>query len=173
MSKGGAPKGNQNHFKHGLAHTRIDNIYKTMISRCYNSNDTKFLRYGKRGIKVCDEWKSDRTAFYKWAFHNGYSEELSIDRIDNDGNYEPNNCRWVDAIAQANNKSSNKHILFNGRRLTIAEWSRELGINYQFLWAKLNKGFDLEQIIETRRRNANTNRHERKGQGYTEDFEGI
>ena len=81
--------------KHGLRNTRIYNIWHGMKKRCLNPKDAAFKRYGGRGITICDEWKNNVKSFYDWAIANGYNDTLTIDRVDNDGNYEPNNCEWV------------------------------------------------------------------------------
>ena len=96
------------HLKHGLSHTRIDHIYKTIIARCYYPSNNRDSIYGGRGIVMCDEWKNDFIAFKNWAMKNGYSDNLSIDRIDVNGNYEPANCRWITMAEQQRNKRNNK-----------------------------------------------------------------
>ena len=108
----------------GYSKLRIYSIFYTMLKRCYNSRNTLYLGYGARGIRVCDDWKNDFKSFYIWAMSNGYTDELSIDRIDNNGNYEPSNCRWVTLTVQARNKrviqvnntSGYKGVYFNKKR---------------------------------------------------------
>jgi len=89
---------------HGLSDERLYTTWKNMISRCTNPNHVGYKNYGGRGITVCDEWINSLESFYKWAMNNGYEEGLTIDRINNDGNYEPSNCRWATYKQQANNK---------------------------------------------------------------------
>lgn len=90
--------------RHKMRGTRLHNIWLGMKQRCYYKKHVRFERYGGRGIIVCDEWKNDFLKFYEWAMSNGYSDNLTLDRIDNDGNYEPSNCRWVTPKEQFENQ---------------------------------------------------------------------
>lgn len=114
---------------HGYTHHRLYACYYRMRRRCENKANKSYKRYGGRGIKVCDEWKNDIMSFINWGIENGYKEGLSIDRIDNDGDYSPENCRWADATQQSNNRRSNKFVTYNGETHTYAEWSRIIGIS--------------------------------------------
>lgn len=118
-----------------------------MKDRCYNKNCKQYNDYGGRGIKVCEEWKDDFMSFYNWAIDNGFSEELSIDRIDVDGNYCPDNCRWVTMKVQANNKRNNRKMKIKSRSLTIAQWSEATGLQYQKMKDIVDYTEKLENII--------------------------
>lgn len=144
-----APKGNKNHLKHGLSHTRIDNIYKAMISRCYHRNNNRYDRYGGRGVCVCDAWLEDKTQFFEWAFLNGYSDNLTLDRVEVNGDYSPQNCRWVTQKKQQNNRTNNRNIEFNGVLHTLAEWSEITGITQGTIWARLKSGWTTEKALTT------------------------
>ena len=137
------------HRTFGFSHTRIDNIYKTMIARCYYPSNNRYPVYGAKGIAVCDEWKNDKTKFFEWAFANGYAEDLTIDRIDPDKNYCPENCRWVDYVTQANNKTNNHRETINGETHTIAEWSRISGISQTLVFNRLKRGWSPQKAIFT------------------------
>lgn len=119
--------------------TKLYRVWSTMKERCYNPNHIKYKNYGARGITICDEWKNSFKAFRDWAYANGYEEGLSIDRIDNNKNYEPSNCRWATMTQQANNKSTNRLIEIDGETHTMTEWSRISGIKAQTIWARLVK----------------------------------
>ena len=137
-------KGN---YRHGGRHTRLYNIWRCMRQRCYNPNASRHQNYYDKGIKVCDEWQSF-LAFREWALQNGYRDDLSIDRIDVNGNYEPSNCRWADQITQQNNRTSNHIIVYKGESHTICEWARIKGINSATLWARINVSkWDIERAL--------------------------
>lgn len=133
--------------KHSMRNTKIYNVWKGIKSRCYNKNSKAFINYGKRGISMCSEWKNDFTIFYNWSIENGYHEGLTIDRIDNNGNYEPANCRWVDRLTQNNNTRSTKHYIYKGQDYTLSDLSLKFKINRNTLKSKLRRGVDLEDII--------------------------
>lgn len=115
---------------HKQSGTRLYHIWQDMKKRCFNSNDTHYHRYGGRGITVCEEWANNFEAFYKWALDNGYSEGLTIDRINNDGNYEPSNCKWSTLQEQSNNKSTNIKLTIGNASKTLAEWCRIFEVDY-------------------------------------------
>lgn len=117
-----------------------------MNQRCYNPNNKMYIYYGGRGITVCDEWRSNYIAFLSHVGRKP-SPEYSIERIDNNKGYEPGNVKWANLIEQASNKSNVIKIEFNGKNLTLAEWSRELGIKYSTLQERRRRGFSIEDIL--------------------------
>ena len=127
---------------HGLCYdengnkTRLYTIWVRMKQRCSDIHASDFERYGGRGIKVCDAWL-DYKVFYDWAMANGYQDDLTIERVDNDGNYEPDNCAWIPREAQARNKRNNHLITYKGQTKTLAEWSEILGIDSSLLRYRL------------------------------------
>ena len=133
--------------KHGGTHSRLYKIWKTMKDRCYSVNRTNYPHYGGRGITVCDEWKNDFSVFRDWALSNGYTEELTLDRIDVNGNYCPENCRWATWLEQKNNMRTNRHVECNGESHTVAEWSRITGIPYTVLIGRLQRGWEIERAL--------------------------
>lgn len=134
---------------HGGKGTRIYRIWMKMRRRCSDPSEDNYLRYGGRGITVCDEWRDSFAAFRDWAIANGYADDLTIDRIDNDGNYEPSNCRWATRKTQQNNTRRNHYITANGLTLTVAEWSERTGIKYDTLQTRLKKGWNPEKAVST------------------------
>lgn len=133
--------------KHGMHKTKLYRAWNNMISRCYCESFRSFRNYGGRGITVCDEWRNSFPVFADWAMNNGYREDLTIDRIDNEGNYEPSNCRWITNEAQQLNKRSNRRISFNGETRTIKEWSVITGIHPRTLSARLDHGWTAEDTL--------------------------
>lgn len=120
-----------------------------MKQRCNNPKNHAYKYYGGRGIKICDEWLEFKT-FYEWAMKNGYEENLTIDRIDNDGDYCPKNCRWSNRFVQANNKRNNVFVEFNGDRKTISEWARIIGIKQPTLSNRINNlGWSIDKAFTT------------------------
>ena len=137
-----------NFTKHGLEHTRLYGIWSDMRLRCYDEKNIAYHRYGGRGITICDEWKNDIKAFYDWAMANGYKDSLTIDRIHNDGNYCPENCRWATVKEQASNRRSNILVTHNGKTQTMKEWANEVGIPYKVVWARVQKlGWSAERAL--------------------------
>lgn len=134
--------------KHGLIHHRLYRIWGCMKTRCLNKNDEHFPLYGGRGITICDEWKHDFQAFYDWAMANGYQDNLTIDRIDVNGNYEPSNCRWLTRQEQNFNKRNTIFVTLNGETKSLAEWAAETGIYYQTLVYRYKAGKSPAEILK-------------------------
>lgn len=120
----------KNH-KHKMSGTRIYHEWQGMKARCYNENDSRYSDWGGRGIKVCDQWKNDFSSFYDWSIKNGYQENKTIDRINNDGNYEPSNCRWATMKEQSNNRRSNINITIGNTTKTLTQWCEVFDIDYK------------------------------------------
>lgn len=141
------PKRSKSNIKHGMCNTRIYNIWSGLKSRCnYKGNDS-YQSYGARGIKVCKEWEKDFISFYDWAMQNDYNDNLSLDRIDNNGDYEPGNCRWATEIEQKNNTSYNTVLDYRGEKLTMAEIARKYNVNYDMFIRRIQRGWDIERAI--------------------------
>lgn len=137
--------------KHGQSKNRIYNTYQAMKDRCMNEKSQFYKNYGGRGIRICDEWLGENgfKNFYEWAMQNGYTNKLTIDRIDVNGNYEPNNCRWTTMKVQNNNLRSNRRITIDGVTHTISEWSEIVGINRGTISSRLRKGMTEEDAVMT------------------------
>lgn len=136
--------------KNNPNHKRLYGIWKGIKTRCFNQNSTEYFDYGGRGITMCDEWRNSFQSFYDWSIENGYVNNLTIDRKDTNGNYEPSNCRWVTMKVQSNNTRKNLLFQINGKTLTMANISEEYCIPYQKLWhmnRKLGKE-EFEKYVE-------------------------
>jgi len=127
--------------------TQLAYLYHRMYSRCYRPENNRYYAYGERGIKICDEWLFNRRKFYRWALDNGYAPGLQIDRINNDGNYEPSNCRFVNIFVQANNKRSNKLLTLNGKTLNIHQWETLYNLPKGIVGQRLKRGRTVEEAI--------------------------
>lgn len=127
---------------------RIKRIWRTMIARCCNPSYNKYVSYGAKGIKVCDEWKDFRS-FKDWSLNNGYNDNLTIDRIDNEKGYSPSNCRWVTMKQQNRNKTNNIWLSYNGTSMCMSDWAEYFHVSPQAIWYWLNeKGMDASKVIE-------------------------
>ncbi len=126
--------------QHGQRKTRLYAIWSRMKGRCYNPHDTKYAYYGGRGITVCDEWIDNFQAFYDWSMANGYCDNLTIDRIDVNGDYTPTNCRWTDMKTQCRNTRRNVLVVYNGKTMTIAEAAERSGLSDKTLYSRYYRG---------------------------------
>lgn len=134
-----------NRTKHGKSHLKIYDVWYGMIKRCTNADNKDYPRYGGRGVKVFDEWLNFES-FYEWSMSNGYKEDLELDRINNDGNYEPSNCKWVTRKIQNNNRCNNKYVEYNGEIHTIAEWSEILHLPYDTVRTRIRRGQCINKV---------------------------
>ncbi len=147
---------NKRRTKHGMYRTRVYRIWAGMKQRCENPNNTAYHRYGGRGIKVCDRWQdfdnflSDMGDPYDWQ---------SLDRLDNDGDYEPGNCRWATTQEQQNNLRSNRLFTHDGKTQTLAQWARDLGIAYHVLKYRLNNGWEPPELFTIENLQGKTVKH--------------
>ena len=135
---------------HHLQNTRIYRIWCGMKRRCYNKHNEHFDRYGGRGIIVCDEWKTDFMNFYDWAMSNGYDDKLSIDRINNEGNYEPSNCRWANQKQQIVNSTATIKCSLGGNIVSLSDIADILGVSFKRIRRivyMLNNGYDMSELL--------------------------
>lgn len=135
------------HYHHHLGDTDINNVWRAMKRRCYYEKDINYSRYGGRGIGICEDWKNDFMTFYRWAIENGYKKGLQIDRIDNNGDYAPENCRWVSPKVNSNNRRSNHLLTYDGITLNIQQWSERLGISRETICNRIKYGMPLEKVL--------------------------
>jgi len=132
---------------HGLSKHPLYKKWLSIKNRCYIKSNIEYKNYGGRSIEICKEWKNNFKNFYDWSILNGYVSSLTIDRINNDGNYEPSNCRYVDLKSQQNNKRNNFYITFNGDKKTLSEWSDISGVNSNTIRGRILNGVDIEHSI--------------------------
>ena len=123
--------------------------WNTIRHRCYNPKNEKYKYYGARGIAICEEWRKSFKPFFEWAMANNYRKGLSIDRIDVNGNYEPSNCRWVNNLVQARNKTNNKMVTYNGITKCLVQWCEDLNTPYNTIRARIRLGWDIAKAFET------------------------
>ena len=141
-----------NGFYHGHSKERLHRIYNSMKGRCLNQNNYDYQYYGGKGVSVCDEWLRSYEKFKDWAMSNGYQEDLTLDRIDVNGNYEPSNCRWVSMKVQSNNKTVSVYITHHGETHTLKQWSEITGINYSTICKRYQKGKSPDEILKKKAR---------------------
>ena len=148
----------------GRSKNRTYRIWVGMIARCYNEKNVSYKSYGKRGISVCDEWRNDYWSFHKWSLENGYADDLTIDRIDSDGNYEPSNCRWATYQQQRDNERDpytlvNRPKFKTGKTIkqyevrgvwrSKPEWCSIYGVSEPFVTYRMKKGMTMQEALET------------------------
>ena len=140
----------------GEKQERLYDVHRSMKRRCYEPSNNSYHNYGGRGIKVCDEWLGEHgyENFRKWAMENGYDpnaerQECTLDRIDNNGNYCPENCRWVNAKIQGNNRNDNHILEYQGERHTVVEWAEKMGMLPVTLYARIRRGWPIEKALKT------------------------
>ena len=136
------------HQTHGDSQKRLYGIWRSMRTRCSCLSDTSYGDYGARGIVVCPEWEI-YTTFRSWAIANGYAENLTIDRIDNDGPYCPTNCRWISSAEQQNKTRRSRYLTIEGEKMTLAEWARDprCQVGYQTLKTRVLRGWGGEAAL--------------------------
>lgn len=149
-----AERAKESHEKHGKSRTRLYKIHLKMKARCYNEKTSRYANYGGRGIKICEEWLNEKNGFenfYTWAITHGYSDNLSIDRINVNGNYEPKNCRWADDKEQSRNRTDNRFISYNGETRCISDWCEKLNIPQSTVINRLNRGLSVDKVLSKKR----------------------
>lgn len=137
------------HRKHGQYNTRLYRIWSNMRQRCSNPKNDNYHLYGAKGVSVCDEWK-DFAVFSKWAMQNGYADNLSVDRIETDKDYCPENCRWATPQEQTDNRKCTRYVSFNGKTQTLKRWSEETGISYKVLLWRVSHGWTAKKALTTK-----------------------
>lgn len=144
-----AEKTKERFTAHGQSGSRLHRIWVGMKQRCTNTNRASYENYGGRGIRVCDEWANDFAAFLDWAAKTGYKDDLSIDRIDFDGNYCPENCRWATMYDQQRNKANNRIVSTEDGEVVLSDYCKKQGLPYHMVLKRVLRGWDTQKAIET------------------------
>ena len=136
-------------YKHGLNNSRLQSIYDGMNKRCYNTSSDTHYTYKERHTEICPEWRGENGLknFAEWAMSHGYQDDLTIDRIDNNGPYSPDNCRWVTPYVQANNMSTNVRYTYDGTTMTRKCWEYALGISSDLSYRRDKAGYTFDQVV--------------------------
>lgn len=132
----------------GHSKERLYRTWKGMHNRCYDPKHDRYRWYGGKGISICDEWH-DFLIFREWALVNGYTDDLTIDRIKSDRSYCPDNCQWVDMKVQANNRSNNHILHYNGKKYTATQLAEAHGMSQHTIFNRLKLGWSIDQIVNT------------------------
>lgn len=141
-------KSHPTNITHGESNSRLYNLWCAMKNRCYNKKMRMYYNYGGRGITVCDEWRNSYEAFRDWAYANGYNDTLTLDRIDNNSGYSPENCKWSTQKEQNRNKRNNVLLTYNGETKTAQEWSEIVGIKAHTIFARIHDyGYTDEEAL--------------------------
>lgn len=138
-------------LKHSVGDQSKERLYRTwfdMIRRCHDPRTANFPNYGQRGIRVCDDWKNSFATFKDWALSHGYSDDLTIDRINVNGNYEPLNCRWATVEIQKNNKRTNRYVSYRGKTYTVTQFALLLGVSTKTIYNRIADGLSIDAIAE-------------------------
>lgn len=142
-----SPRPERQSENHEFVKTRLYSIWCDMKKRCYSKKSRAYKWYGAKGVIVCSEWKNRFLSFREWALNNGYSDDLTIDRKDSDGNYEPGNCRWI-PLSEQNKMKDNRRVDFNGKFISVSELSRLTRKPYTTLIGRLNRGLTVKEAIQ-------------------------
>lgn len=142
---------------HGETGTKLYLVWRAVLNRCENPKSKSYCDYGKRGIHLCEEWHNPKI-FFDWAHKSGYEDGLEIDRINVNGDYCPENCRWITKQENANNKRNNKVVEYAGEKKTLAEWARFYNVNYKNLSRNLKKGYTLIEAVNREKMGDRTHR---------------
>ena len=139
-------------FKNGYSHSRLYPIWKELNARCYNPKNKRYKVYGEKNIKVCDEWKNDFMTFRKWAYENGYDENAprgvcTLDRIDNDGDYKPSNCRWVSYSRQQRNTNKTYMFEYKGIKKPLIDWAEEFNLPYNTIKWRFENWGNVDKVL--------------------------